>query len=349
MTLLYIPTIAAITTLWMTMHNFDTHGVAQDQRCYLVSCAVNYYPQVDERQLARHDASKCRSVCDSGGMCLSVGPSTADPIDCCVSQAAGRPLGANLNCRDGFIPHISDIPCDVRNRSYDHSAKLYTCCANSTAGAEKCEYRAEGEDTLFWMVRLGLWNLVIVCVVETKLRVLPRKLAWLPILWGGSLTIILYAGSFKLWGWSAVDGEGQLVHVLTALFAFIFSWWEVVTVWCPNPSLHCWYCIVVMFLFWGGAAAEWLLLGLNPIVVWYNLPTVQNAVQNGTYMPWAGPCCGCCCGCHSHHSAESRCCPPKRLTRKQKDSISPEWLLPDYTLWDEEGVEPRFSTEGGTV
>ena len=52
-TLLYIPTIAAITTLWMTMHNFDTHGVAQDQRCYLVSCAVNYYPQVDERQLAR--------------------------------------------------------------------------------------------------------------------------------------------------------------------------------------------------------------------------------------------------------------------------------------------------------
>ena len=166
-------------------------------------------------------------------MCLSVGPSTADPIDCCVSQAAGHSLGVNLICRDGFIPHTSDVPCAARkslpSQSYDHSATLYTCCANSTAGAEKCEYRAEGEDTLFWMVRLGLWNLVIVCVVETKLRVLPRKLAWLPILWGGSLTIILYAGSFKLWGWSAVDGEGQLVHVLTAFFAFIFSWWEVVS------------------------------------------------------------------------------------------------------------------------
>ncbi len=46
--------------------------------------------------------------------------------------------------------------------------------------------------------------------------------------------------------------------------------------------------------------------------------------------------------------SQDRCCPPKRLTRKQKDSISLEWLLPDYTLWDKEGVEPRFSTEGGT-
>lgn len=52
-TLLYIPTIAAIATLWMTMHNYDTHGVVQQERCYLVSCAVNYYPLVDERQLAR--------------------------------------------------------------------------------------------------------------------------------------------------------------------------------------------------------------------------------------------------------------------------------------------------------
>ena len=52
-TLLYIPTIAAIATLWMTMHEYHIHGVVQEQRCYLVSCAVNYYPQVDERQLAR--------------------------------------------------------------------------------------------------------------------------------------------------------------------------------------------------------------------------------------------------------------------------------------------------------
>lgn len=180
-----------------------------------------------------HDASKCRSVCGSGAMCLSVGPSTADPIDCCVSQAAGHSLGVNLICRDGFIPHTSDVPCAARkslpSQSYDHSATLYTCCANSTAGAEQCEYRAEGEDTLFWMVRWGLWHLVIVCVVETKLRVLPRKLAWLPILWGGSMMIVLYSGSFRLWGWSAAYGGGQLVHVLTAFFVFFFSWWEAVS------------------------------------------------------------------------------------------------------------------------
>ena len=51
-TLIYIPAVTAVTTLLMTLYGYEMHGVDPADRQYLVSCAVNYYPLIDEQLLA---------------------------------------------------------------------------------------------------------------------------------------------------------------------------------------------------------------------------------------------------------------------------------------------------------
>eukprot|EP01046_Picozoa_sp_COSAG06_P072075 COSAG06_NODE_20918_length_776_cov_1.400295_2_plen_85_part_01 len=80
-----------------------------------------------------------------------------------------------------------------------------------------------------WLPRWVLWHLVLVLAVETKLAALPRALCWMPLLWGISLAIIVYSGSARVWGFSAVTGgPPEVVHIFTAMFAFFYGWWEAV-------------------------------------------------------------------------------------------------------------------------
>ena len=45
--LLLIPALTMCTTMAMSVINYEAYGVAPDQMCFAVSCALNYYPAVD--------------------------------------------------------------------------------------------------------------------------------------------------------------------------------------------------------------------------------------------------------------------------------------------------------------
>jgi hypothetical protein len=252
-----------------------------------------------------HDPSKCSSVADDHICCTG-------HINRTLTNQTDHANQTEGGCTSGFVEHVSSVPCDLlqhHTAKISKGAMLYTCCANNSVG--KCEYLADAESTGMWIPRWGIWHLLLFLVVKHKFKIMPRPLKWVPIMWGVPLAIAMYAGSFRLWGWNALYGGGSVVHIICALFSFIFGWWEAVMLWKQSRILHGAYCFLFVFFITGGGVGtfadvhnlawlfrslpEWLVLGLNLIVVWASTPAVERAVCDGTYRPWTGPCCRCCC------------------------------------------------------